>query len=65
MAKTDAPARAPQPTVKSHLAYTLLSGLVLMVLYTLLRVALLVYNREGIGATPASLTAYSSCALPS
>ncbi len=54
MAKTDAPARAPQPTVKSHLAYTLLSGLVLMVLYTLLRVALLVYNREGIGATPAS-----------
>ena len=54
MAKTDAPARAPQPTVKSHLAYTLLSGLALMVLYTLLRVALLVYNREGIGATPAS-----------
>jgi len=54
MAKTDAPARSPQPTVKSHLAYTLLSGLVLMVLYTLLRVALLVYNREGIGETPAS-----------
>jgi phosphoglycerol transferase MdoB-like AlkP superfamily enzyme len=54
MAKTDAPARAPQPTVKSHLAYTLLSGLALMVLYTLLRVALLVYNREGIGETPAS-----------
>lgn len=54
MAKPDAPARAPQPTVKSHLAYTLLSGLALMVLYTLLRVALLVYNREGIGATPAS-----------
>ncbi|HEY0286362.1 MAG TPA: LTA synthase family protein [Pseudomonas sp.] len=54
MAKTDALARAPQPTVKSHLAYTLLSGLVLMVLYTLLRVALLVYNREGIGETPAA-----------
>ncbi|WP_268800546.1 LTA synthase family protein [Pseudomonas huanghezhanensis] len=54
MAKTDAPARAPQPTVRSHLAYTLLSGLVLMVLYTLLRVALLVYNREGIGETPAA-----------
>ncbi|RAU41568.1 MULTISPECIES: LTA synthase family protein [unclassified Pseudomonas] len=54
MAKPDASARAPQPTVKSHLAYTLLSGLALMVLYTLLRVALLVYNREGIGATPAS-----------
>jgi phosphoglycerol transferase MdoB-like AlkP superfamily enzyme len=46
--------RAPQPTVKSHLAYTLISGLVLMVMYSLLRLALLVYNREMIGQTPAS-----------
>src|SRR5687767_14408997 len=49
-----ASSRSMQPTVKSHLAYTLLSGLVLMVLYTLLRIALLVYNREMIGDTPAS-----------
>ncbi|WP_426141978.1 LTA synthase family protein [Pseudomonas sp. DWP3-1-2] len=60
MATTDAlshqhaSSRSLQPTVKSHLAYTLLSGLVLMVLYTLLRIALLVYNREMIGDTPAS-----------
>jgi len=60
MAKTDAlshqhaSSRLLQPTVKSHLAYTLLSGLVLMVLYTLLRVALLVYNREMIDNSPAS-----------
>ena len=60
MATTDALSHQPassrsmQPTVKSHLAYTLLSGLVLMVLYTLLRIALLVYNREMIGDTPAS-----------
>jgi phosphoglycerol transferase MdoB-like AlkP superfamily enzyme len=49
-----ASSRLMQPTVKSHLAYTLLSGLVLMVMYTLLRVALLVYNREMIGSIPAS-----------
>ncbi|MEB0027235.1 LTA synthase family protein [Pseudomonas sp. MH9.2] len=49
-----ASSRLLQPTVKSHLAYTLLSGLVLMVMYTLLRVALLVYNREMIGSIPAS-----------
>ncbi|MBC3951680.1 LTA synthase family protein [Pseudomonas folii] len=60
MAKPDAmihkhaSSRSLQPTVKSHLAYTLLSALVLMVMYTLLRVALLVYNREMIGDTPAS-----------
>jgi phosphoglycerol transferase MdoB-like AlkP superfamily enzyme len=60
MAKPDAlshqhaSSRLLQPTVKSHLAYTLLSGLVLMVMYSLLRVALLVYNREMIGETPAS-----------
>ena len=60
MAKPDAlshqhaSSRLLQPTVKSHLAYTLLSGLVLMVMYTLLRVARLVYNREMIGSIPAS-----------
>src|SRR5476649_370928 len=60
MAKTDAlshqqaSSRSLQPTVKSHLAFTLLSGLVLMVMYSLLRIALLVYNREMIGNTPAS-----------
>ncbi|WP_122571301.1 LTA synthase family protein [Pseudomonas viridiflava] len=60
MAKTDAQihrqalSRLQNPTVKSHLAYTLLSGLALVVMYTLLRIGLLVYNREMIGDTPAS-----------
>ncbi|GLX91781.1 sulfatase [Pseudomonas fragi] len=43
-----------QPTVKSHLAFTLLCALVMMVMFTLLRVALLVYNREMILDTPTS-----------
>ena len=40
------------PTIKNHLAFTALSGLALLVIYGLLRVALLVYNRELIGTTP-------------
>ncbi|RZA08251.1 MAG: LTA synthase family protein, partial [Proteobacteria bacterium] len=43
-----------QPTVKSHLAYTLLSGLAIMLMLSGLRLALLMYNREMIGDTPAS-----------
>ncbi|WP_166359158.1 LTA synthase family protein [Pseudomonas akapageensis] len=60
MANTDAlnqqraSSRLLQPTVKSHLAYTLLCALVMMVMLSLLRLALLVYNREMIGQTPAS-----------
>ncbi|MBF7728895.1 LTA synthase family protein [Pseudomonas sp. N040] len=42
------------PTIKSHLAFTLVSGLALLVIYGLLRVALLVYNHELMGSTPAS-----------
>ena len=55
-ARTDRQAlsRLNPPTIRSHLAYTLLSGLALMVMYTLLRVGLLAYNREMIGDTPAS-----------
>ncbi|VVN28444.1 hypothetical protein PS662_04744 [Pseudomonas fluorescens] len=49
-----ASSRLLQPTVKSHLAYTLLCALVMMVMFSLLRVALLVYNREMILDTPAS-----------
>ncbi|MEB0047693.1 MULTISPECIES: LTA synthase family protein [unclassified Pseudomonas] len=49
-----ASSRLLQPTVKSHLAYTLLCALVMMVMFTLLRVALLAYNREMILNTPAS-----------
>ncbi len=37
------------PTLKSHLIFTALSAFALLVMYTLLRVALLVYNRELIG----------------
>ena len=44
--------RISQPTLKSHLAFTLLSAAALLALYTLLRLALLVYNRELIGSTP-------------
>ncbi|WP_213876462.1 LTA synthase family protein [Pseudomonas sp. dw_358] len=43
-----------QPTVKSHLAYMLLSGVAIMLLLSLLRLALLAYNREMILTTPAS-----------
>jgi phosphoglycerol transferase MdoB-like AlkP superfamily enzyme len=49
-----ASSRLLQPTVKSHLAYTLLCALVMMVMFSLLRVALLVYNRAMILDTPAS-----------
>ena len=60
MANPDAPSqqhaasRVLQPTVKSHLAFTLLCALIMMVMFTLLRVALLVYNKEMILDTPAS-----------
>ncbi|QEY64199.1 LTA synthase family protein [Metapseudomonas lalkuanensis] len=43
------------PTVKSHLAFTLLSAGALLVMYSLLRVALLVYNSDQIGDSPASV----------
>jgi len=49
-----ASSRLLQPTVKSHLAYTLLCALVMMVMFSLLRIALLVYNRSMILDTPAS-----------
>ncbi|EXI88514.1 MAG: Lipoteichoic acid synthase 1 [Candidatus Accumulibacter regalis] len=48
------PRRIAQPTLKSHLAFTLLGGAALLALYTLLRIALLVYNRELIGDTPSA-----------
>ncbi|WP_429211600.1 LTA synthase family protein [Metapseudomonas resinovorans] len=44
-----------RPTVKSHLVFTLLSAAALMVMYSLLRVALLVYNSDQIGDSPASV----------
>jgi phosphoglycerol transferase MdoB-like AlkP superfamily enzyme len=43
--------------VKYHLAFTLLSMLALMAMYSILRLALLVYNSEQIGSTPASMIA--------
>ena len=42
------------PTIKSHLAFTLVSALAFLVIYGLLRVALLIYNHELIGDTPTS-----------
>ena len=46
--------RVLQPTVKSHLAFTLLCALIMMLMFSLLRLALLVYNSEMILDTPAS-----------
>ncbi|MBQ55083.1 MAG: hypothetical protein CMK72_09295 [Pseudomonadaceae bacterium] len=43
------PSKRFTPTIKSHLTFTLLSAVALLVMYALLRVALLVYNRELIG----------------
>jgi phosphoglycerol transferase MdoB-like AlkP superfamily enzyme len=52
--RLQAPSRLAQPSLKSHLAFTFISALALLVMYSLLRVALLVYNRELIGDTPVS-----------
>lgn len=59
MANTDALGQKrglirPLPTVKSHLAYMLFSGMAIMLLLSLLRLALLAYNREMILSTPAA-----------
>jgi phosphoglycerol transferase MdoB-like AlkP superfamily enzyme len=45
---------AMQISLKNHLQFTLVSMLMLMVMYSILRLALLVYNSEQIGATPVS-----------
>lgn len=42
------------PTIRSHLGFTALSAVALLVIYALLRVALLVYNRELIDDAPVS-----------
>ncbi|WP_271408527.1 LTA synthase family protein [Pseudomonas sp. Q1-7] len=44
-----------RPTVNSHLAFTLLSACALLLMYSLLRVALLVYNSDQIGDSPVSV----------
>ncbi|OHC27102.1 MAG: hypothetical protein A2Y50_13670 [Pseudomonadales bacterium RIFCSPLOWO2_12_59_9] len=54
LSRPQAPSRLAQPGLKSHLIFTLLSALALLLLYSLLRVALLVYNHELIGDTPTS-----------
>jgi phosphoglycerol transferase MdoB-like AlkP superfamily enzyme len=49
--------RRPQPSLKSHIVFTLLCGLALMVMFSGLRAALLAYNLDAAGdATSASLT---------
>jgi phosphoglycerol transferase MdoB-like AlkP superfamily enzyme len=48
------PAQLTNLGIRHHLQFGLFSGLALLALYVLLRVALLVYNRELIGATPAA-----------
>ncbi|MBB2495831.1 LTA synthase family protein [Aquipseudomonas ullengensis] len=54
MSSMDSTFKQPRltPSVSSHLAFTLASALVLMLMYSLLRVALLAYNHEQIGTTP-------------
>ncbi|WP_061289724.1 LTA synthase family protein [Azotobacter vinelandii] len=44
-------------SVRQHLAFTLASAALLMLLYSLLRLALLIYNREQIGAASAATLA--------
>ncbi|MFJ7313476.1 LTA synthase family protein [Pseudomonas sp. NPDC098747] len=46
-----------QPTLKSHLVYTLLCGLVVMLMLSLVRLGLLIYNSDMIGDTPMSTVA--------
>lgn len=43
-----------RPTIASHLTFTAFSALALLLMYSLLRGALLIYNRELMGDTPAS-----------
>ncbi|WP_437880845.1 LTA synthase family protein [Pseudomonas sp. LRF_L74] len=45
-------ARRTPPSISSHLAFTLGSALLLMLMYSALRLALLLYNHEQIGSTP-------------
>ena len=52
------------PTLKSHLAYTLLSALVIMLMLSLVRLALLVYNSDMIGDTPYATVAEGFLNLP-
>ena len=53
MAQTDATAHSPaHPGLRSHLGFILLSATALLMLYSLLRGILLIYNRELIGETP-------------
>ncbi|MDR2506636.1 MAG: LTA synthase family protein [Candidatus Accumulibacter sp.] len=42
------------PVIRGHLIFTLCSGIVLLTMFCLLRLALLIYNRELIGASPVS-----------
>ena len=54
---TQAPASKPEIGLKHHLLFTAWSMLVLMAMYSLLRLALLVYNREQIGGATAAVLA--------
>lgn len=55
--KQPAPSRTFSPTLTSHLAYTLLSGLTIMLMLSLVRLGLLIYNSAMIGETPYSTVA--------
>ena len=62
MANTDAlkqrgVPRPFSPTLKSHLAYTLLCALVIMIMLSLVRLGLLLYNSDMIGDTPSATVA--------
>jgi phosphoglycerol transferase MdoB-like AlkP superfamily enzyme len=51
--RSTSPAPLPvSPTIKAHLQFTLFSAAALLLLYGLLRLGLLFYNRELIGSTP-------------
>jgi len=44
-----------KPTLKSHLAFTILSALILLLMFSLLRLALLIHNHDQIGTTSLSV----------
>ncbi len=44
LSNSSSSSRLSHPTIKSHLLFTLLSGLAFLVIYALLRVALLAYT---------------------
>lgn len=57
--ETPLASRVLTPQLRHHLAFTAASALALLLMYTVLRLALLIYNRELVGGVPAARFAES------